>query len=268
MVKKIRKASGRTKIIILTKAVIKTTALFTFNLCCVVFLNVFSCEYAVQKNCSYCNASPPLRQGYLSQSCTEAVGWMLYVPNQCITIYALLWTLLVHIFRNFTRSLYFVLVSLFLSYTFFMWHFSHVVFFFMLHLFHVAFSSLLQFFLVPLFSWFTLSATFHVFFLLLYFMLHSFRSALSSCCIIFMMHSFHASLFRCCTRPRNFSKMGSTKKKVIVSYCPPFASGKTLPKAMHIFTQAELLPNFIPSHNNSVSVHLFPDLEPQLIKSK
>ena len=155
-----------------------------------------------------------------------------------------------------------------LSYTFFMWHFSHVVFFFMLHLFHVAFSSLLQFFLVPLFSWFTLSATFHVFFLLLYFMLHSFRSALSSCCIIFMMHSFHASLFRCCTRPRNFSKMGSTKKKVIVSYCPPFASGKTLPKAMHIFTQAELLPNFIPSHNNSVSVHLFPDLEPQLTKSK
>ena len=113
-----------------------------------------------------------------------------------------------------------------------------------------------------------LSATFHVFFLLLYFMLHSFRSALSSCCIIFMMHSFHASLFRCCTRPRNFSKMGSTKKKVIVSYCPPFASGKTLPKAMHIFTQAELLPNSIPRHNNSVSVHLFPDLEPQLTKSK
>ena len=146
-------------------------------------------------------------------------------------------------------------------------------FFFMLDLFHVAFSSLLQFFLVPLFSWFTLFATFHVFFLLLYFMLHffmlhSFRSALSSCCIIFMMHSFHASLFRCCTRPRNFNKMGSTKKKVIVSYCPPFASGKTLPKAMYIFTQAGLLPHSIPRHNNIVSVHLFPDLEPQLTKSK
>ena len=136
----------------------------------------------------------------------RGLGWMLYVSNQCITIYALLWTLLVHIFRNFTWSLYFVLVSPFLSYTFFMWHFSHV-FFFMLYSFHVFFfhaglvscgflffvailpcSTLFMIHFVCHFSCFLPAALFYV---------ALFYVALFSFCAFFMLHYFHDALFSC-----------------------------------------------------------------------